>query len=155
MITHNPFFLKYGLIGFFLNGLLSSVVPIPTELTTFALLAGGESKLLVFIVLTASSIIGGFVAYYLGRTGKTIFKRLQKKPKKQDEEKSHGLLAKYGWIAIFFCSWIPILGDVIPIVAGSKRYDFRKFAIAMSTGKAVKILVIVFAGGYFTKSFLP
>jgi len=155
MITHSPFFLKYGLIGLFLNGLLSSVVPIPTELTTFALLAGGESKLLVFIVLTTSSIIGGFVAYYLGRTGKTIFKRLQKKPKKQDEEKSQGLLAKYGWVAIFFCSWIPILGDVIPIVAGSKRYDFRKFAIAMSTGKAVKILVIVFAGGYFTKSFLP
>jgi membrane protein YqaA with SNARE-associated domain len=61
-MTHNPFFLKYGLVGLFLNGLLSSVVPIPTELTTVALLAGGESKLMVYIVLTTSSIIGGFVA---------------------------------------------------------------------------------------------
>lgn len=143
------------MVGLFLNGLLSSVVPIPTELTTIALLAGGESKLMVFIVLTTSCIIGGFVAYYLGRTGKTIFRRLHKKPKKQDEEKSHGLLAKYGWVAIFFCSWIPVLGDVIPIVAGTKKYDIRKFAVAMSVGKAIKILAIVYAGSFFTTSFLP
>ncbi len=39
IITQNPFFLKYGRIGLFLNGLLSSVVTIPTELTTLALLA--------------------------------------------------------------------------------------------------------------------
>jgi membrane protein YqaA with SNARE-associated domain len=106
-------------------------------------------------LLTSSSIIGGFVAYYLGRTNKTIFRRLHKKPKKQDEEKSHGLLTKYGRIAIFFCSWIPVLGDVIPIVAGTKKYDFRKFAIAMSVGKAIKVLAIVHAGSFFTTSFLP
>ncbi|HVX03450.1 MAG TPA: VTT domain-containing protein, partial [Nitrososphaera sp.] len=118
---HSPFFLHYGLAGLFLNGLLSSVIPIPTELTATALLAGGASKLSVFIVLSSSSVIGGFMAYYLGRTGKTIFARLHKKPSRQDEEKSHGLLLKYGWIAIFFSSWVPILGDVIPIAAGVKK----------------------------------
>lgn len=151
---HNPFFLNYGLAGLFLNGLLSSVIPIPTELTTAALLAGGESKPLVFIVLSSSSIIGGFLAYYLGRTGKTVCKYLHRKPNKQVEEKSHGLLSKYGWIAIFFCSWIPILGDVIPIVAGVKRYDFRKFAIAMFAGKVIKVVAIVYISGFFVTSFL-
>jgi membrane protein YqaA with SNARE-associated domain len=145
----NPIFLKYGLAGLFLNGLLSSVIPIPTELTTTALLAGGEAKLQVFVVLASGSIIGGFLAYYIGSTGKTIFRHFHKKPTKQDEERSHGFLLKYGWVGIFFCSWIPILGDIIPIVAGTKQYDLRKFAIAMSAGKALKILAIVYISNFF------
>ena len=153
-ITQNPFFLKYGMIGLFLNGLLSSIVPIPTELTTSALLAGGESKLSIFITLASSSIIGGFLAYYLGRTGNKLFKYFHKKPTEQNEERSHALLTKHGWIAIFFCSWIPILGDVIPIVAGAKKYNFKKFAIAMSAGKAIKVLAIVYISSFLTTTLL-
>lgn len=69
----NPFFLQYELIGLFPNGVLSSVTPIPTELTTTALLAAGEEKLSVFITLSSRSIIGGFLAYYIGRSGKPVF----------------------------------------------------------------------------------
>jgi membrane protein YqaA with SNARE-associated domain len=153
VFTHNPFFLEYGLAGLFLNGLLSSVIPIPTELTATALLAGGESRLGVFIVLSSSSIIGGFLAYYLGRTGESVFGRLQKKPTKNHQDKGHALLLKYGWLAIFLCSWIPILGDVIPIVAGGKGYDFRKFAVAMSMGKMIKVIAIVYISSYFATTF--
>lgn len=152
-ITQNYLFLKYGLVGLFLNGLLSSVIPIPTELTTSALLAGGEDRTIVYIVLTVSSIIGGFIAYYLGRTGNKIFKHFHRTPKKKDEERSHEILLKYGWIAIFFSSWIPILGDVIPIVAGTKKYDFKRFAIAMSTGKAAKALAIVYFSSLIASKF--
>ena len=151
---HNPFFLQFGLIGLFLNGLLSSIIPIPTELTTTALLAAGEEKLSVFIVLSSSSILGGFLAYYIGRSGKTVFQHFHKKPNKEDEEKGHGFLLKYGWIGIFFCSWIPILGDVIPIVAGTKNYDIQKFAIAMSVGKALKVLAIVYISNFFAPLLL-
>lgn len=151
---HSPFFLHYGLAGLFLNGLLSSIIPIPTELTATALLAGGERKMWVFIVLASSSIIGGFLAYYIGRTGKAVFARLYRKPNMQDEEKSHGLLMKYGWLAIFFCSWVPILGDVIPIVAGAKQYDLRKFAIAMPAGKVIKVAAIVYISSFLATTFL-
>ena len=106
-IVHNPFFIKYGLIGLFLNGMLSSVVPIPTELTTSALLLAGHSKESVFIVLAISSIIGGFLAYYIGTGGNKLFNKLHKRPTQKDNEQGHKILTKYGWIAIFFCSWIP------------------------------------------------
>jgi membrane protein YqaA with SNARE-associated domain len=43
-IVHNSFFVKYGLIGLFLNGMLSSIIPIPTELTISALLLSGKDK---------------------------------------------------------------------------------------------------------------
>ena len=146
-IVHNAFFIKYGLIGLFLNGMFSSVVPIPTELTTFALLLAGDSKESVFIVLAISSIIGGFLAYYIGAGGNKLFHKLHKKPTEKDSDQSRELLAKYGWVAIFFCSWIPVLSDVIPIVAGAKRYDFKKFSISMAAGKAVKVFAIVYIIG--------
>jgi hypothetical protein len=37
-LLSNPFFVRLGLIGLFINSLLSSVIPIPTELTASGLL---------------------------------------------------------------------------------------------------------------------
>lgn len=150
-LVHNHFFIKFGLIGLFFNGVFSSIIPIPTELTVSALIAGGTSKLLIALVLGIGSIIGGIMAYYIGASGNKIFVKLHKKPKQDQEEHGHRLLSKYGWIIIFGCSWIPVLGDLIPIIAGTKRYDFRKFFVAMSTGKILKIIFIIFIIGLFIK----
>lgn len=120
-LTHNSFFLHYGLVGLFLNGLFSSILPIPTELTLSALIAGGDSKVTVALVLIAGSVLGGVLAYYIGLKGNTLFQKLHKKPKQEHTDHAHKILNKYGWIAIFVCSWIPILGDVIPITAGIRN----------------------------------
>ena len=151
---YNPFFLQCELIALFLNGLLSSVIPIPTELATTPLLAAGEEKLSVFMMLSSSSVIEGFLAYYIGRSGKTLFRHFHKKPNKEDEEKGHGFPLNYGWIGIFFCPWIPVLGDVIPIVPGTKKYDIQKFAIAMSVGRSLKLLAIVYISNFFAPLLL-
>ncbi|MDQ3835503.1 MAG: VTT domain-containing protein [Thermoproteota archaeon] len=146
-LVHNPFFIKYGIIGLFLNGMLSSIVPIPTELTTSALLLAGHSKEVIFIVLAISSIMGGFLAYYIGTGGNKLFNKLHKRPTEKDNEQGRKILAKYGWIAIFFCSWIPVVSDIVPMVAGAKKYDFKKFAISMAAGKTVKVFAIVYILG--------
>lgn len=147
-IVGNSFFVKYGLIGLFLNSMFSSFIPIPTELTTSALLLSGESQMSVFIVLTIGSIVGGFIAYYIGYDGNKIFNWLRKIQKKH-HEKSLSLLRKYGWLIIFLSPWIPVLGDVISIIAGVKKYDIKKYAIVMTVGKTIKAIAIVFVSGLF------
>ena len=42
-IIHDALFIKYGLVGLFFNGMFSSFIPIPTEITISALLLGGIS----------------------------------------------------------------------------------------------------------------
>lgn len=143
-LIHNSFFLHYGLIGVFFNGMFSSILPIPTELTVSALIAGGDSKIMIAVVLITGSVLGGIMAYYIGSKGNTLFQRLHKKPKQEHADHAHKMLSKYGWVVIFICSWIPILGDVIPITAGIKKYDFRKFLIAMVSGKVLKVIAIIF-----------
>ena len=147
-ILHNTVFIKYGLVGLFFNGMFSSFIPIPTEATISALLLGGVNPVDVFLVLTSSSIIGGYIAYYLGYSGR-LLKKLKKTPEKY-QQKSVGIMSRYGWATvIFFSPWIPILGDVVSIVAGTKRYSIIKYTVTMTTGKTVKAFAIVYFSFYF------
>ena len=148
-MLHDTLFIKYGLLGLFFNGMFSSFIPIPTELTITALLLGGINPLDVFLVLTVGSIIGGYIAYYLGYNGR-LLKRLRKTPEKKYEQRSINIMTKYGWFTIiFFSPWIPILGDVVSIIAGTKRYNIIRYSIAMTAGKTVKAVAIVFFGVHF------
>ncbi len=63
------------------------------------------------------------------------------------------MLEKYGWIIIFLSPWIPIFGDVIPIIAGVKKYNFKKFVVVMSIGKTVKAVAIVYFLAIIISSF--
>jgi membrane protein YqaA with SNARE-associated domain len=147
-ILHNTLFIKYGLLGLFFNGMFSSFIPIPTEATISALLLGGANPIDVFLVLTISSIIGGYIAYYIGYNGR-LLRKLRKTPQKY-EQKSVSIMTKYGWATIiFFSPWIPIIGDVVSIVAGTKKYNIVRYTIMMTTGKTVKAVAIVFLSFHF------
>ncbi|TSA17491.1 MAG: DedA family protein [Nitrosopumilales archaeon] len=149
-ILHNTLFIKYGLLGLFFNGMFSSFIPIPTEATISALLLGGANPIDVFLVLTISSIIGGYIAYYIGYNGR-LLRKLRKTPQKY-EQKSVSIMTKYGWATIiFFSPWIPIIGDVVSIVAGTKKYNIVRYTIMMTTGKTVKAVAIVFLSFHFTQ----
>ncbi len=147
-ILHNTLFIKYGLLGLFFNGMFSSFIPIPTEATISALLLGGANPIDVFLVLTISSIIGGYIAYYIGYNGR-LLRKLRKTPQKY-EQKSVSIMTRYGWATIiFFSPWIPIIGDVVSIVAGTKKYNIVRYTIMMTTGKTVKAVAIVFLSFHF------
>jgi membrane protein YqaA with SNARE-associated domain len=51
--------------------------------------------------------------------------------------------------------WIPVLGDIIPLIAGAKRYDFKKFMIAIAAGKTVRAVAMIFLGSYLASISPP
>jgi len=148
ILTNNTF-QEYGIIGLFLNSLLAATaIPLPTEILTSALLIGGENIVLVAIVLIIGSTIGGILNYFLGFGGNKLIKKIKKKSDLQKHEKKHNkLLDKFGWTAIFFAAWIPIIGDLILISAGVKKMKFVKFSIFMVSGKIIKTIVVVLGLG--------
>ena len=146
-ILSNNIFQEYGVIGLFLNSLLSATaIPLPTEILTSALLIGGENIFLVGVALALGSTIGGILNYFIGFGGNRLFNKIKKKENKNDTEhgkKSNRLLEKFGWGAIFFASWIPVIGDLILISAGVKKMKFTKFIMFMVTGKTIKTIIVV------------
>ncbi|MEO2220912.1 MAG: VTT domain-containing protein [Nitrosopumilus sp.] len=148
-ILANNTFQEYGIIGLFINSLLSATaLPLPTEILTSALLMGGESIFLVAAALMIGSTIGGFFNYGIGFGGNRLFSRFKKnKHKKPQHKKGHKILDKFGWSAIFFASWIPVIGDLVLISAGAKKMKFIKYSIFMISGKALKTIVVVLGLG--------
>ena len=148
-ILANNTFQEYGIIGLFLNSLLAATaIPLPTEILTSALLIGGENIILVGIVLIIGSTIGGILNYFIGFGGNKLIKRIKKKSDIEKQEKKHNkLLEKFGWSAIFFAAWIPIIGDLILISAGVKKMKFTKFSIFMVSGKIIKTIIVVIGLG--------
>jgi membrane protein YqaA with SNARE-associated domain len=152
-ILANNTFQEYGIIGLFLNSLLAATaLPLPTEILTSALLIGGENIFLVAIALITGSVIGGILNYSIGFGGSKLFKKIGRKsytekPVQEDiekqEKKHHKLLNKFGWGAIFFAAWIPVVGDLMLITAGVKKMKFRKFLIVMISGKIVKTIIVL------------
>lgn len=145
-ILANNAFQDYGIIGLFLNSLLSATaIPLPTEILTSALLIGGENVFLVGFVLGLGSIIGGVLNYFIGFGGNKLVNKLRKNKNRKEvsEKKGNNLLDKFGWGAIFFASWLPVIGDFILISAGAKKMKFTKFMAFMVSGKMVKTIVVV------------
>ena len=144
-ILSNNYFQEYGVIGLFLNSLLSATaIPIPTEILTSALLIGGENIFLVSLALIIGSVIGGILNYFIGFGGTKLFKKIKKETDIERNEKKHNkILDKFGWSAIFFAAWIPVIGDLILISAGIKKMKFVKFSIFMVSGKIVKTIIVV------------
>ena len=152
-ILANNTFQEYGIIGLFLNSLLAATaLPLPTEILTSALLIGGENIFLVASALIIGSVIGGILNYSIGFGGSKLFKKIGRKsniekPKEKQEKKHHKLLNRFGWGAIFFAAWIPVVGDLMLISAGVKKMKFRKFLIVMISGKIVKTSIVVLGLG--------
>ena len=144
-VLTNNVFQEYGIIGLFLNSLLAATaIPLPTEILTSALLIGGENIFLVGIALIVGSTIGGILNYFIGFGGNKLIKKIKKNSDKQKHEKKHSkLLDKFGWSAIFFAAWIPVIGDLILISAGVKKMKFLKFSIFMVSGKIIKTVIVV------------
>jgi len=146
-ILSNNVFQDYGVIGLFFNSLLSATaIPFPTEILTSALLIGGENAFLVGFALGVGSIIGGILNYFIGFGGNKLVNKFRKKKNGngvKHEKKVNKLLDKFGWGAVFFASWIPVIGDFILISAGAKKMKFSKFMAFMVTGKMVKTIAVV------------
>jgi membrane protein YqaA with SNARE-associated domain len=81
--------------------------------------------------------------------------RLNKRKDEGKHSRYRQLLERYGWVIIFMSPWIPVLGDIIPVIAGAKRYDFTKFMIAIAAGKTVRAVAMIFLGSYLASISPP
>jgi len=74
--------------------------------------------------------------------------RLNRRKDEGKHNRYRRLLERYGWAIIFLSPWIPVLGDIIPLIAGAKKYDFKKFMIAIAAGKIARAVAMIFLGSY-------
>jgi len=134
-------FISYGMLGLLFISLVSSIIPIPTEPVVFGLLDVGKKPELVLIVLIVGSIAGAYIGYLLG---KYELRKIIPFHNRDNEQMMQKHFRKYSAVLLLISPWIPIVGDLAPMVAGIENYETRKFLVVISIAKTIKCIGIIY-----------
>ncbi len=139
----------YSYPGFFLIGLTSSstiFLPLPIYSVVFFSASLGLNPLIVGIVTGLGAAIGEITGYFIGEGSRVML--LKKYEKRKIFKFVQKNFEKYGFIIILVGAFLPFPFDIIGIIAGVNNYNVRKFLIATSIGKILKMVLIAYAGVY-------
>jgi membrane protein YqaA with SNARE-associated domain len=125
----------------FISALISATLfPLGSEaLLIYDIKQGYNLSLLIFVATLGNSL-GAVINYFLGLKGEEY---LVKKNliKEKYIIKSKYYFDKYGGFSLLF-SWLPIIGDPITFIAGTLKYDFKRFLILVVLAKFSRYLFL-------------
>jgi membrane protein YqaA with SNARE-associated domain len=126
---------------FFIAFLSATVFPLGSEALLLYDLSLDFNVYLLFIIATTGNTIGSLINYYIGLKGEVfLVKKNILKEKKVLKIKK--IFDKFGAYSLLF-SWVPIIGDPITIVAGSLRYNIKKFIYLTLISKGIRYLFVI------------
>ena len=138
------------LVGFFLPG--------DSLLVTAGILSsqGNFNVVLLGILLSAASIFGNAVGYYIGRAGGTrLFRREESRFfKPRYLRQAHEFYEHHGGKAVILARFMPIVRTFVPVVAGAAEMDSRKYTTYNVAGGLAWIWGMLFTG-YFLNRYIP
>lgn len=125
-----------SLASLFASSFLSStLLPGNSEVVLVAMLLSGVSQpWLLVLIATMGNSLGGLTNVILGR-----FFPLREKSRWQ--EKAVGWLKRYG-AATLLLSWMPVIGDLLCLLAGWMRISWGPVLFFLCLGKALRYIVI-------------
>ncbi len=138
----------------------ATVLPGTSDIALTALLLRNPNDWLsIFLVASVANSLGGIVSYGLGYwlpkrhriSDKAKRHRISDKAKRHRiSDKAKRLFEKYGVWALLL-SWMPVIGDLLPIGAGWLRLNVWLSAVMILLGKSIRyavLTVLVLGGGW-------
>ena len=125
-----------SLASLFASSFLSStLLPGNSEVVLVAMLLSGVSQpWLLVLIATMGNSLGGLTNVILGR-----FFPLREKSRWQ--EKAVGWLKRYG-AATLLLSWMPVIGDLLCLLAGWMRISWGPVLFILCLGKALRYVLL-------------
>jgi len=143
---------NYGYLGAFLISVLLNatiILPVGNFLILFALGALLPLPVVVGLAGGAGAAIGEITGYMAGYSGRAVVTR--RKTYIRLEE----WLKRWGAIAIFILSLVPLIFDLVGITAGVLRFPFWKFLLFCWLGRTILYVFIALAGAWGWEVILP
>ncbi len=143
-----------GYIGLFLGTFLAATVfPFSSDVLLVGVLLAGANPMISLVVATFGNWLGGLTSYYLGYLGKWDWIEKWLRVKEESLVKQKNRIEKYGSLIAFF-SWVPFIGDFLAVGLGFYKVNFKKSAIYMFLGKAIRFAFWVILYHYFGEAVL-
>ena len=129
-----------------LSFLAGSVLPLGSEWYFLLLLANEISPVLLVSVATAGNTAGGAVTYWIGHKGREMVGHNHELPR--GWLTAERVFQRYGVWSLLL-SWVPVIGDVLVVMAGASGTPLRLSLILILIGKAGRyaMLAVLFYWG--------
>ena len=117
----------------------ATIIPLSSEIPLAFVVRHSGNLLVPVLVATAGNSLGACTTYWLGRAAVTVVS-----PESLKVRRAGALLCRYGPPAMFL-SWVPLIGDVLVVLAGAAMMPFWTFAVWMTLGKGARYLAVALA----------
>ncbi len=129
----------YELLTLFTSSFVSATLfPGGSELLLIYYLKNNPADLwLYFSVVTLGNSLGALLTYFMG-----YYFYWGRKKAKSKHQKAWLFCQRYG-VSALLLSWLPIVGDLLPLAAGWLKLPVSRSALLIVMGKALRYGVIV------------
>ncbi|MGC1496693.1 MAG: YqaA family protein [Sulfitobacter sp.] len=133
----------FAYIGLFASALIAAtILPMQSEAVLVALLVEGKrSVVILLIVATTGNVMGALINWVLGRFALRFQNRRWFPASDQQLARAQEWYSRYGRWSLL-CSWVPIVGDPITVVAGILREPLWSFVMLVTLAKGLRYLVL-------------
>lgn len=139
-VTSQPEGWQGWLILFLVAMLAATIIPLGSEIWVLTLLAAQWSPVPLLIAATLGNTTGAMTTFALGRWGsRSIHRPLPA------SRRWHWAMSRYqiygSWTLLF--SWLPLVGDLLVLIAGGLRASWWLSLILISIGKFVRYGAVI------------
>ncbi len=129
-----------SLLGLFLwSFAAATILPLSSEVALALLVKTSGRWVVPVAVATAGNVLGALTTYWLARAAVTAVP-----PESARVRRASALLATYGPPAMLL-SWVPLVGDVLVLLAGAARMPIVSFLVWATLGKAARYVAVALA----------
>lgn len=124
-------------------------LPGSSELVLGGFLAAGQGDPWPLVLAaTAGNVLGGIINYFIGRGVSDLAGRRWFPATEAQMQSASERFNRYGvWILLM--TWLPLIGDIITVVAGLLRTNFKLFVLLVTVGKLVRYFAIAVGFDWF------
>ena len=134
---------NFGYPGLFLAAFLgATLVPLSSEIAMATMLGFNFNMWFVFGVATVGNVTGSLFNYYLGLWGADFSTSRFFKIDKVKMAKARDWYKKWGPPTLFW-TWVPGVGDFLPIIAGMLKANVWVCSGWLFLGKSIRYLLIL------------
>lgn len=129
------------------SSVLVPFLPFPSYLPILVGVGIGLNPLLVGMLASAGSILGDLIGYLVGMGGSATIEKFEKKTPRFIK-KFEKFYSNVGFWAVLLFAFLPLPFDIIGILSGASKYNFRRFLLALTIGRITRTLLIVYGASY-------
>lgn len=129
------------------SGILIPILPFPSYFPTLVGVGIGLDPLLAALFGGIGSVLGDLLGYLVGMGGSATIEKFEKKAPKFLKRFERFYSHIGFWVVLAF-AFLPLPFDIIGVLSGVSKYNFKRFLLALTIGRVARTLLIAYGGLY-------